>query len=472
MKTARSGRHTATVEFLGATRTVTGSKHLLSVNGQRVLVDCGLYQGLKELRLRNWQSLPFRPSELDAVVLTHAHLDHSGYLPRLVRQGFDGPIYATPGTIDLLGLLLPDAAHLEEEDADYANRKGYSKHRPALPLFTLDDARAVLRMLRPVPYGERLDVAPGIELRFQDAGHILGSAFACFRLHLRQQARTVVFSGDLGRYDQPILRDPTQISEADCLVLESTYGDRLHPAIDVKEQLAAIVNQTVEAGGHLLIPSFAVGRAQHLIFLVRELEEERRIPVLPVFLDSPMAASATRLYLTHLENQDPAMADLVKKHAEPLTTRDFRVASSVAQSKAAMAHEGSCIVIAGSGMATGGRILHHMGQRLPDSRTTLLFTGFQSEGTRGRRLLEGEREIKLHGAFIPVRARIAELQNLSAHADYDEILRWLSGFSRRPDKVFLVHGEARAAEALKTRIEQRFGGAVRVPDYAEQDGIA
>ena len=466
-------KHAAdTIQFLGATQTVTGSKHLLTVNRRQVLLDCGLFQGLKELRLRNWQDPPIRPSELDAVVLTHAHLDHTGYLPRLVRHGFDGPIYATPGTIDLLGLLLPDAAHLEEEDAAYANRKGYSKHRPALPLFTRQDVDRVLPLLRPVGYGRCHVVAPGIELRFEDAGHILGSAFACFRLQRVGQSCTVVFSGDLGRYDQPILKDPAQVTHANYLVLESTYGDRLHPATDVKAQLAGIINDTVAAGGHLLIPSFAVGRAQHIIFLVRELEEEQRIPVLPVFLDSPMAAHATGLYLAHLENHDPAMAALVKKHTNPLTTRDFQVASSVAQSKAAMAHAGSCIVIAGSGMATGGRILHHMGQRLPDKRNTLLFTGFQSEGTRGRRLLEGEREIKLHGEVVLVRARIAELQGLSAHADYGEIFRWLDGFAEPPGEVFLVHGEAAAADALRARIQRRQSGPVQVPQYGQRAMLA
>jgi metallo-beta-lactamase family protein len=459
----------ATLQFLGATQTVTGSKHLLEVEGYRVLVDCGLFQGLKQLRLRNWEPFPINPASLNAVVLTHAHIDHTGYLPRLVREGFDGPVYATPASVNLAQILLPDSGRLQEEEAEYANKKGYSKHRPALPLYTERDARNALKRLHSVTYHQRVELSKKLSFEFITAGHILGSSFVSFEIKLDEQmVKRVLLTGDIGRYDEPILRDPAPVELANYLVLESTYGDREHPEIDVKQRLAEIINATVKRGGHILVPSFAVGRTQQLLYLLRELEDENRIPILPVYVDSPMAISATKFYLNHREEHDLEMEALLDKQRNPLATRRLKFARSIAESKAVSAQTDPTIVISASGMATGGRILHHLKQRLPDERNTVIFVGFQAEGTRGRRLVDGETEVKMLGELVPVRACIEQLENLSAHGDWREILRWLGGFKQAPEKVFLVHGEPNALTALKARIEERFGWAVEVPTYLQK----
>jgi metallo-beta-lactamase family protein len=462
----------AYIQFLGATRTVTGSKHLIDVDGYRVMVDCGLFQGLKELRLRNWEPFPIDPASLDSVILTHAHIDHTGFLPKLVHDGFAGDVYCTPATAELARILLPDSARLQEEEADYSNKRGSSKHQPALPLYSEGDATAALKLLRSVNFHKPVKLTPKLSFEFVTAGHILGSSFVNLDLECADGKRKrVTMTGDIGRYDEPIINDPTSVDEADYIVLESTYGDREHPDFDVKERLAEIINATASRGGHVLIPAFAVGRSQQLLYLIRELEDENRIPVLPVFVDSPMAVSATKLYLNHTEDHDLEMQALMDARRNPLATKRFNLARTVQESKNVTANQESSIVISASGMATGGRILHHLRNRLPDQRNTVIFVGFQAAGTRGRRLVDGESEIKIFGQMVPVRAQIERLDNLSAHADYREILRWLSGFKRAPEKVFLVHGEPGAAESLGRKIVEKFGWAVEIPDYLQKFGL-
>jgi metallo-beta-lactamase family protein len=459
----------ANIQFLGATRTVTGSRHLLEVDGYRVLVDCGLFQGLKELRLRNWDPFPIDPASIDSVILTHAHIDHTGFLPKLVHDGFAGDVYCTPATDELARILLPDSARLQEEEAEYSNKKAASKHKPALPLYTEEDATEALKQLRSVNYHKSVRLTPKLSFQFVTAGHILGSSFVNLEIECAGgDCKRMTMTGDIGRYDEPIINDPENVAEADFIVLESTYGDREHPDIDVKERLAEIINRTASRGGHVLIPAFAVGRSQQLLYLIRALEEENRIPVLPVFIDSPMAVSATRLYLSHKEDHDLEMRELIDAQRNPLATKRFNLARSVQESKNVTATHESSIVISASGMATGGRILHHLRNRLPDQRNTVIFVGFQALGTRGRRLVDGESEIKIFGSMVPVRAQIERLENLSAHADYREILRWLGGFKRAPEKVFLVHGEPEASESLRRKIIEKFGWTVEIPDYLQR----
>jgi metallo-beta-lactamase family protein len=458
----------AKLQFLGATRTVTGSKFVLDVSGSRAMVDCGLFQGLKDLRERNWEPLPINPSSINWLLLTHAHIDHSGYLPRLVRDGFTGPIYGTPATDDLLGVLLPDAARLQEEDADYANRKGYSKHRPALPLYTEMDARATLKQVRPVGYDQDLQLGQNLKARYQQAGHILGSSF--IGVTISEDGRSpvrVLFSGDVGRYGEPILNDPTQIDEADYLVVESTYGNRVHEQGNPKDRLAAIIGATVARGGKVIIPAFAVGRTQQLIYYLRELENEGRIPVLPVAVDSPMAVAATRLYAKHTEDHDLEMRQLDEHHENALATRDFTLVHGRAGSKAIDAQTGPGIIISASGMATGGRVLHHLAKYLPDPASCVVLVGFQAAGTRGARLQQGEKEVKIHGELIPVNAQIESMGSLSAHADSVELMRWMAGFKKPPKTTFVVHGEPVAASALAEKVTQQLGWQVVIPEYKQ-----
>jgi len=454
----------AKLHFWGAVGTVTGSKYLLEAGGSRLLVDCGLFQGLKELRLRNWDDLPVNPASINWVALTHAHIDHSGYLPRLVRSGFLGPIYATSGTADLLEILLPDSARLQEEDADYANRKGFSKHQPALPLYTEQDARAALKHVQSVGYGKRLPLGTHLSIEFASAGHILGSGFvtAEFQDDGGRPVK-VLFSGDIGRYNEPILNDPSPVEEADYLLVESTYGDREHDHHNPKDRLAEIINSTVSRGGKVIIPAFAVGRTQLLVYYLRELEEEGRIPVLPVAVDTPMGTSATRLYLKHKEDHDPDMQRFDESHVNALSTRHFSLVHGREGSKALDAARGPSVIISASGMATGGRILHHLAHYLPDAASTVVFVGYQAVGTRGRRLLDGEKFVKIHGEMIEVRAAIERVDSLSAHADSTEIMRWLSGFKRPPRTTFVVHGEPRSAQALHDRIASTLGWPVVIP---------
>lgn len=449
-----------TLQFLGAAGTVTGSKFLLTAGRDQFLLDCGLFQGVKELRLRNWRPPSFHAAELRAVVLSHAHIDHSGYLPLLVRHGFRGPIHCTPGSADLLRVLLLDAAHLQEEEAAFANRYGYSRHKPALPLYTTADAEAALELVDAHPYGERFAIGTSVTTLFRRAGHILGSATVELDVG-GPRPLTLVHSGDLGRWGRPILRDPELVPEADVLLVESTYGDRVH-APDPAETLARIVRESAARGGALLVPAFAVGRTQELIWTLRQLEEAGRVPVLPVYIDSPMAINVTDIYCRHPEDHNLDMKLLMDEKRCPLCCKQYHLARTPQESKALNARREPMIIISASGMATGGRILHHLKERLPDDRTTVLLPGFQVVGTRGRALQDGARSVRIHGASIAVRAHIETLDGLSAHADRDEIVRWLRGFTRPPRQVFVVHGEPRAAESLAAYVRAELGWQVDI----------
>jgi metallo-beta-lactamase family protein len=451
--------------FLGAAGTVTGSKHLLDLDGRKILIDCGLFQGLKELRLRNWAALPLDASKLDAVVLTHAHLDHCGYLPRLVAQGYRGRIFCTPATRDLCTLVLPDSAHIQEEDARNANRHGYSKHAPALPLYTSLDAARTLTLLQPVGYERPIPVAPGVDVEFVNAGHLLGSAYARFHAG----GRTILFGGDLGRYNRPVLPDPHPIESADVLLVESTYGDRVHGP-DENDRLAAIISETAARGGKLIVPSFAIGRTEEVIYWVKKLEEQKRIPILPVYIDSPMAAGALQFYLERMNELDPDLNHGSEGQREvcAFCTARMTVVDTVEQSKAIMKSQESAIVIAASGMATGGRVLHHLAASLPDNRNTVMFVGFQAAGTRGRTLCDGAKQIKMLGQVVNVNAKIEQLNSMSAHADADEILRWLRGFKAAPQMTYIVHGESAAAAALEKRIHAELQWPTHVARYQER----
>lgn len=457
---------TRTLTFLGATRTVTGSKYLVDAGTRRVLVDCGMFQGLKQLRERNWQPLPVDPKTIDAVVLTHAHIDHTGYLPRLVRDGFRGRVFCTPGTADLCRIMLPDAGRLAEEDAREANRGGYTKHAPALPLFTEEDAERALTLLQPVGYDRPMTASAGVTITFIDAGHLLGSSFVRMTLD-GEGGREILFGGDLGRYERPVLPDPTRVETTDILLLESTYGDRLHEPDDGGERLAAIITSTIAGGGKVIIPAFAVGRVEEVIYWLKRLETAHRIPIVPVYLDSPMAVEALRHYGNHSRDLDPDM-QTGRGQMSAFTTQRFTAVSSVVQSRQIQASPAPCIVISASGMASGGRVLHYLKAALPNPRHTVLFVGYQAAGTRGRQLLEGAPTVKIHGEYVPVSARIERIDSMSAHADQNEIMRWLGGFSRPPAMTYLVHGEMAAQEALRTRIEKELGWATHVPEYGEQ----
>lgn len=443
---------------LGGAGTVTGSKHLLEDEGQRVLIDCGLFQGQKELRLKNWQPLPVRPSSIDAVILTHAHLDHCGYLPRLIREGFRGPIYATPATIDVARLILIDSAFLQEKDAEFANRHGFSKHRPALPLYNRTDAEAALERFRPVDFHKQIMVQGGFELLFRRAGHILGAATA----EVHAGGRSILFSGDLGRYGDAIMHDPEPVTQADFLVVESTYGNRTHPDIDPVDALGDVVERTVRRGGTVIIPSFAVGRAQSLLYHLWQLKQAGRLELVPIYVDSPMATDATEL-LHHHRSDHRLAPDICSEVCATATyVRD------VAASKQLSANSMPKVIISASGMATGGRVLHHIKAFGSDPRNTILFSGFQAAGTRGRAMIEGQRQVKIHGGWVDIRAEVADLEMLSAHADANEIMRWLRGFEQPPKEVFIVHGEPAASDALRERIEADLGWNCSVARMGER----
>lgn len=458
----------ASIRFLGGTGTVTGSKFVLEAGGTRVMIDCGLFQGLKNLRLRNWQPLPINAASISRVLLTHAHIDHTGYLPRLVREGFTGQVHATNATADLLKIMLPDSGRIQEEDAKYANRKGFSKHSPTLPLYTEQDANAALKHLSPSKYDATVQLSKSMAARFISAGHILGSSFVAIDItESGSVPLKVLFSGDLGRYGEPILNDPSQVDEADYLLVESTYGDRLHNPSDPKEELAAIINRTAERGGKIIIPAFAVGRTQLLVYYLRELEDEGRIPVLPVAVDSPMGVDATRLYSRHHQDHDFNMERIENLRRNPLATRNFSLVQGRAGSKGLDAQKGSAIIISASGMATGGRVLHHLAHYLPDPASAVILVGYQATGTRGRRIQDREKEIKIHGQWIPVAAQVESIGSLSAHADSGEILRWLKGFKRPPRATFIVHGEHGSARALHEKIVKELGWNAVIPTHAE-----
>jgi len=456
------------ISFLGATGTVTGSKYLLEAGGKKFLIDCGLFQGLKELRLRNWEDFPVDPTSLDAVILTHAHIDHTGYLPKLVQMGFHGNVYATTATADLCAIMLPDSAHLQEEDARYANKKQFSKHSPALPLYSTDDAQKALDLFQPLPYGKVVELTPTVTLTYRDAGHILGSAFVDIWVKTGDGEQRILFSGDLGRPAQPILRDPHTVFGADYLILESTYGDRLHGHENKKRDLARVINESVTRGGILVVPSFAVGRTQELLFTIRELEVEKEIPELPIYVDSPMAINATGVFMKNTQDHDLESKVAQLNGIDILKTANLHFTRSADQSKALNNIKNRAIIISASGMVTGGRILHHLFNRLPNPKNTILFIGYQAVGTRGRTILEGAETVKIHGQPVPVHAFIEQISGFSAHADYNEILAWLSNFNEAPKKTFIVHGESGQSRALGERIRSTFNWDTVIPEYLER----
>ena len=457
-----------TLTFLGATGTVTGSRYLFEHGGRRILVDAGMFQGDKELRLRNWQPFQVEPSSLDAVVLTHAHIDHTGFLPRLVREGFTGPTFVTPPTARLLQVLLPDAAHLQEEEARFANKVGSTKHAPALPLFDLADAQRALATLRPQPFHTALELHPGLQLTYRRQGHILGAGAVELRFKATGgEHGTLYFSGDVGRYDVPILREPEPFPGATYLVIESTYGDRLHPPGDPAEQIAAAVHQTIADRGILLIPAFAIDRCQQILYYLRQLADDEAIPTLPIYVDSPMAREATIAYRQAVREHDAEMRSMVEQGADPLAPPNLTLVGKVEESKRLNDLRGPAIIMSASGMATGGRILHHLRHRLGEPSTTVLFVGFQARGTRGRRILDGESEVKIFGDMIPVRARVSSVSSLSAHADRDELTIWASQAPSPPQRVFITHGEPSASTAFADHLTARLGWQCHVPTLEE-----
>lgn len=456
-----------TLHFLGAAGAVTGSKFLLSTPWAKVLIDCGLFQGPRDLNSLNWQPFPTSPQSLDAVVLTHAHLDHSGYLPKLVKEGYSRKVFCTSGTADLLSILLPDAGFLQEEEARYANRKGWSKHKPALPLFTMVEAQRALQRLRSVPYGQPREVAEGITVTFHPAGHIIGSSIAEILVEEPGGKSRLVFSGDLGRPGSPLLKDPTPMPHADYLIVESTYGDRLHPDTPPADELARVVNEAVARGGMLVIPAFAVGRTQEILYVLRELEDQGRIPVLDVYVDSPMAIEATAIALDHEEEFDADAIRLVRQGLKPLSPKKLQLVRDPEQSRALNEIKGPGIILSASGMCTGGRIKHHLRERLPHAVNTVCFVGFQAAGTKGRIILDGAREVKLYGQMIPIHATIARIDGFSAHADQRHLLSWMKHFETPPRRTFVVHGEPESSRTLAEQIEAHLGWKITVPRQGE-----
>jgi metallo-beta-lactamase family protein len=461
----------ATLQFLGATETVTGSRFLLRTKRARVLVDCGLFQGAKALRLRNWAPFPVEARSLDAVVLTHAHVDHAGWLPRLVAEGFRGPVYATPGTELLCGVVLPDSGRLHEEDAGVANAEGWSKHAPALPLYTEDDAFAALKQFVRLDFGAWREIAPGVRARFSHAGHILGAA----SLVLEDEAsgRRVGFSGDLGRPWHPLLRAPEPIARVDALACESTYGDRKHPPVnDVVAALGAALARTAERGGTCVIPAFAVDRTEVVLFHLRELMASGAAPRLPVFVDSPMALAALAIYRRAIAERWPELRPDVRGDAGLFDPGDLREVRTLEQSRALSADGARpCVIVSASGMATGGRVLRHLARHLADANSSVVLAGYQVPGTRGHRLARGERALKLLGRYVPVRAEVVNLAGFSVHADADETLAWLRAAEAPPGVCFAVHGEPDASRALAARIDAELGWASVAPRDGERVAV-
>jgi metallo-beta-lactamase family protein len=445
------------IRFLGAAGTVTGSRYLLSHEDTRILIDCGLFQGVKAIRSRNWKPFPCNPGDIQAVVLTHAHLDHCGYLPRLMREGFHGPVWSTHATRQLADILLADSGKLQEEDARHANRYGYSKHQPAEPLYTAEDAARVMKQFRSEDFGKAFSIGP-FRIRFAPAGHILGAA----SLHVECAGRIITFSGDVGRPHDPVMKPPSALAVTDYLVLESTYGDRRHPEEDSREILAGIVRDTVSKGGTVLVPAFAVGRAQLIMFLLTDLMAQNRIPRVPVYLDSPMAIDVTQVFRRHHEEHRLSSAQ-----CESMCSHVTYV-SNVEESQAVAANGHPKVIIAGAGMLNGGRILHHLIAFGSDWRNTLVITGFQAEGTRGHALLNGARHLRIYGQEVGINCRVAQIQGLSAHADYAELLEWVKPLVSAPRTTFITHGEPLASDSLRQHIEHELGWTVAVPEQGEE----
>ncbi len=447
--------------FLGATNTVTGSKFLLTLGTKKILIDCGLFQGLKELRLRNWSKFPIDPKTIDVVVLTHAHIDHTGYLPLLIKNGFTGKVYCSSATKDLCAVLLPDSGYLQEEEAKFLNKHGYSKHKPALPLYTQQDAIESLNYIHPIQFRKQYKIDEETYISLIPAGHILGATFVQFKHY----DTTILFSGDLGRPNDIIMHAPAVIQAADYLVLESTYGNRLHKKINPLDELADIVTRTVARDGTVVIPAFAVGRAQHLLYLMYLLKKENRIPNVPIYLDSPMAKEATQLFVKYAElhRLEPALSQAVCEVATYINSKEESQALDTVTSPK--------IIISASGMLEGGRVLHHIKMFAPDAKNTIVFAGYQATGTRGADMINGKPSIKVFGQSVPVNAEIKVLSNMSAHADYEEILDWLSNFNHHPRKVFITHGEPEAAASLRDKIEEKYRWKCVVPEYLQTEQL-
>jgi metallo-beta-lactamase family protein len=456
----------AKLTFYGAAGCVTGSKYLVEANGKRLLVDCGIFQGTKELSDRNWQALPTDPKTINWVVLTHAHLDHTGWLPCLMKQGYTGPIYSNAATRELCAIVLPDSGHIQEDDARHAAKHGYSSHKPPLPLYTEQDARNVLNQFKDNPRTGAFQLSPEFTVKQHNAGHILGAAGLELTITEGAHKTVVMFSGDVGRYNPPILKDPEVPPRADVVLCESTYGDRDHPDNSVLDELADVINRVIKRHGVIVIPAFAVDRTQQIMYVLRQLEDANRIPKLPVYVDSPMAISVTGLYLKHPEDHD---AEFTKEEAtgDPLNAHSVHMTRTTEESKAINQMQDPCIIISASGMATGGRVMHHLKQRLPDARNAVLLVGFQAEGTGGRALEDGAKTLRIYGESIPVLAEIVDMKQLSAHAGQSELLRWLSGFPTPPKQTYLVHGEPAAASTLQQLIRSRMNWRVDVAQYQQ-----
>lgn len=455
------------IKFLGGAGTVTGSKYLLYIDDRMILVDCGLFQGLKALRLQNWDDFPVNPEDIDAVVLTHAHLDHSGYLPRLFKQGFSGKVYCTRGTADLLTILLRDSAKLQEEEAEFAKKKGYSKHSNPLPLYNSEDAELVFPNLEPQPFEGEIAIDERVTLRFYNAGHILGASIVELTLHGLTQKKKIVFSGDLGRYRDPLLFPPTTVREADILLVESTYGDRESINDDVQSELGDAIRNGLSRGGCVMIPAFAVGRTQMLLYYLNELMRSGEIPVVPVYMDSPMAIAATQMFVDNDADHKISREEILSDGGFLTLHDQLKIVRSHQDSKALNEINGRAIILSASGMMTGGRIMHHLYHRLPRSTDTLLIVGFQAVGTRGRRILDGEETVRIFGQEVPVKCQVVMIEGLSAHADRIELLQWLKGFDSAPKQTFVVHGEPQAAEALRMTIEHELHWNAVTPAYLE-----
>jgi len=472
---------TPRLSFLGAAGTVTGSKHLINTGnssgneGFKVLIDCGLFQGPKEWRERNWRDTPMPAREINAVILTHAHLDHCGWIPRLVKEGFRGPIYATPPTIDLCGIILPDSGHLQEEDAAFYNKTKTSKHTPALPLYTLEEAQASLRSFKPVQVGESVVLSPEISFRFVRAAHILGSCMAEIALNTNGQARRLLFTGDIGRVidhkvapGKVVHSGPNEGEAADLVVMESTYGNREHPKDDPLPELAELISTAAKRGGCIVVPAFAIERTQKFIFILKHLMEEGQIPRLPVFCDSPMAIKAVEIFLKHDEEYSDETRDMIRRYGSPLQWPGFTFSETAEESKKINAVLTPCIIISSSGMVTGGRILHHLAQRLPEPKNLVLFIGFQAPGTRGFTIKSKADEVKIYGDYVPIRAQVAALEQFSDHADPPELLEWLHTFRNQPATTYLVHGEPDASAQLRDIMKKELGWNVQVAQYLEK----
>ncbi|MDY0355973.1 MAG: MBL fold metallo-hydrolase [Sedimentisphaerales bacterium] len=460
------------LRFLGAAQNVTGSRHMLEVNGTRLLIDCGLYQE-RQFKGRNWEPFDFPASSIDAVLLTHAHLDHCGLLPKLVKEGFTGPVYCTAATAEIARIIMLDSARLQEEDAEFKRkrheREGRKGPHPVVPLYTTADAEATEPLFRKVRYKTPVQIADGITATFCEAGHVFGSAIIHVCIEKNGESRSVLFSGDVGRPDRPIVRDPAEVDEADYILVESTYGDRVHRQHgDIKAEIAEVINATKAAGGNIIVPSFALERSQDMLYYINELLAEDAIPHLMVFLDSPMAGAITKVFKRHRELFDEEMTEFVKNGQSPFNFQGLHITQTASESKAINHIRGTAIVIAGSGMCTGGRVKHHLVNNIERPESTIMFVGYQAIGTLGRRIVNGEEEVRILGETRPVKARIVQIHGMSAHADKEELLRWLSALKNHPKKIFVVHGEAESAKSFGRYLQEKTGWEVMVPEYKDE----